>query len=217
MSLSYVGAGASDSDEAGTELTLPVPAGAQEFDLLLVLLREAGGTWSSSGWIDLGLGENATVMYRFAPPNPPASYGFTVSSSSKLRGKMVAYRGLKRGDEFDAATYQSATGTRTTSSGPDVTTTVKNDLLIELVNHDADPTPMTNVTHPAGFTQRVNEEIGASADKVQFIISDKIQSAVGATGTIDMTHDEVTDSSRHFTTAWKNGNLNKSHLAIGLL
>ena len=216
MSLLFVAAGASDTANSATQLTLPVPAGVEEFDLLLVLLREVGGTWSSLGWIDLGLGANSTVMYRFAPPTPPANYAFIVSSSSDIRGKMVAYRGLTRGDEFDAATFQGASGTRTTSSGPDVTTTVKNDLLVEMVSHDASPTAMANIAHPAGFTERVNEEIGSGAIH-QFIISDKIQSAVGATGTIDMTHDSVDDSSRHFSTVWKNGNLNKSHLAIGVL
>ena len=216
MAFQFVGVGASAHADSDNSLTLAVPSGVQEFDVLLAWLKQQGGTWSSLAWSELLSVAGTVIFWRTAPLSPPSNYTFDLTSSDRVRGVMIAYRGAKRGDEHDVgAQVNDSDSARTTSNGAQITTTVKNDLLV-LFASGTDDTGLVNLSHPAGFTERFSEVIGNS-NKEWCFISDGIQNAAGASGALDYTHDAFTPTSRHFTAAWKNGNLNKSHLAIGVL
>lgn len=83
-----------------TSITLTVPAGVQNGDLLIAVVC-VGGNNPVDDWIQTSFTwpiENATTMpcvgvaYRTAN-SEPASYDFTVTSGQRLGGGMLAYRG----------------------------------------------------------------------------------------------------------------------------
>ena len=223
MAITYVGNGATDDEESDTTLVLPYPAGiaVDDFAIAFFYKNNTGATYTiPAGWtaIDDTTGFT-TAMYRRYGGAEGSNETFVLSTSARQYGIMCAYRGCLKGDEFDVAAEVSDTdAAATTTQGATVTTTRKNATLV-MFFLGQDGSDYLNITYPSGHTSRFedNNVQDEAATEALIAINDGIQAAVGASGALDYGHDSLSDNRRLITIALKNGNLNKSHLAIGVL
>ena len=206
MAFTFVGAGPAAWVASDTSLTVTYPSGVQEDDTLLFFIAKSN-MLAEAGWTLFSDGQARDFYIRRAGPSEPTTATFDTSSAGEMQGVMVAYRGALTGDEYDAdANISDSSGARTTSTGPNLTTTVKNDLVVLYVDTDANPAPWANIGYPAGFTERFKDDsVGDLPGDRQLIAADGIQAAVGASGTLDCTHDSYNDTTQFIALALKNG------------
>ena len=216
MGILYLGAGAQAQVNPGTELTLSPPSGVVVGDVLFAVVNGSASDTVFNmpiGWVTLLHKKELNVYYKVAGVGDPATHLWTSDVSHNKQGIIIAYRGLLGGDLQDAeADFEEADAARTISNAPGVTTTRKNDLIILFLQADGDPGALVV---PTGFTERI-DNLNTPADDLMHVC-DKIQTAVGATGSFDYTHTSTSDEFELCTFAAKQANLNKSHLAIGVL
>jgi len=144
----FVGVSQTDTGSSNvTTLTLNVPAGVQDGDLLIAAVFGGGGNvgdWAQTSWtwaIEQTNAPNLGVSYRTAS-SEPASYSFTTTTARRLGGMIIAFRGAS----WDVA-GTLATATYTASA---ITVSEANSILIGAWGVDD-----SNVTWtaPSGMTE----------------------------------------------------------------
>jgi len=119
------------------------------------------------------------LYYKFAVvADLGASFTWTLSSSQKISGGIVAYRGVNTYEPINVFAGQ-ANGASTNVTAPSVTTTASNAMLVGFFGL---ATAQATFTPPAGMTQRYavssNALPGTSSS-----VADVVQAAPGASGT----------------------------------
>lgn len=173
--ITFVGAG---STATAASNTLTVPTGVQSGDLLLILCS-SGGTHdltTTAGWTKIvndSTSGSLRVQVWWKVAGASESSNSFASTQSRMRGVMVAYRGVAA-SPVDVAPTTANTGTSTSASTASVTTTVVKDLVLGL----ASTSSAANYTYPASVTGRYNVACNGSINGL--IVWDEIQSAAGA-------------------------------------
>ena len=151
----FVGVSQTDSGSSNaTTLTLNVPAGVQNGDLLIAAVFGGNGLvgdWAQTSWTwaveQNDAAPNLGIAYRTAS-SEPASYSFTTTSSRRLGGMIMAFRGAS----WDVA-GTLATATYTASA---ITVSQANSILIGAWGVDdanvtwTAPSGMTEISKYAG-------------------------------------------------------------------
>lgn len=169
--------GVSQTDTGGTNatsLTLNVPSGVQNGDLLIAAVFAGGGgvgDWAQTSWT-WAVEQNDTspdlgIAYRTAS-SEPASYSFTTTSSRRLGGMIMAFRGAS----WDVA-GTLATATYTASG---ITASEANSILIGAWGVDVSSVTWTA---PSGMTEVSKYEGGNRANFAAY----REDVGAGSTGT----------------------------------
>jgi hypothetical protein len=175
---------------AATSITIPVPAGTVQGDLLIaghvqdMSSALMAPTDPLAGWNLVekpvsGSVTRATVYWRFAPASPPASYAFTFSTNTNgSAGFMAAYTGADPTSPVGASD-KVVNASATTVTAPTLTPTTTPTTLLTVMGIDnvAAITPTT----PAGTTLRAlvtSSFDGGDQDKILYA-----DQALSGTGT----------------------------------
>ena len=167
----------------GTTITVSVPAGVQDGDLLYaaVAMQSATAIPTPAGWTLIRSTKDGAnlirlaTFYRIASGDAGASYTWTVDAVTPETAGIAAYTGV------DPLTPLDVQGGGSGGSGncvaPSITTTASNDLLI---GSFANTASLTSFTPPGTMTERwdINTFGGASHE-----LADEIFATPGATGT----------------------------------
>lgn len=145
----FVGVSQTDTSSSNsTSLTLNVPSGVQNGDLLIATVFGGGGNvndWIQTSWTwaveQVNNNPNLGIAYRTAS-SEPASYSFTTTTGRRLGGMIMAFRGAA----WDV-TGTLATDTYTASS---ITVSEANSILIGVWGVNANSLTWTA---PSGMTE----------------------------------------------------------------
>lgn len=156
----FVGVSQTDTGSSNTTtLTLNVPAGVQNGDLLIAVVFGSGGNvndWVQTSWTwaveQVNNSPNLGIAYRTAS-SEPSSYSFTTATSRRLGGMIMAFRGAA----WDV-TGTLATDTYTASS---ITVSEANSILIGAWGVNASNQTWTA---PSGMTEVSKYEGSNSAN-----------------------------------------------------
>lgn len=165
MPLSIVGA--TQASRSGRIITLPVPSGVQNGDLLLVGVHQGSGTetaltppagWTKRNFFSLTGGHGLHVYYRVAN-NEPASYTWrdTVSAVAFC----LAIRGQDTTTPFDNADEAPSQTNSSSISTNFFAVNTANALLLAIACQK-NGTP-TSFTPPPGFTEQADVSVGWAA------------------------------------------------------
>jgi hypothetical protein len=171
---------------------IPVPAGTQAGDLILVAVgadAERASLSAPSGWSQLAGSpvsddQRVWVYYRVASSSEPASYRWSVK---KGRGVYISasYSGVDPSDPIDASAsgHDRAQGPARSHTTPPLTTTLARTLLLGV--WFADESELSGWTPPDGMTEHADlqdassYEVGSLADWLQ-----TLPATVSATATL---------------------------------
>ena len=187
--ISYVDSTTSTS--TGNTLTLTVPSGVSNGDLLVAVAmindNDPDVTWSTppSGWT-LYVPELSTpstvstpscaVWYRIAN-SEPASYDWVASASGAgLMGSMLAYSGVNTAAPFDVS-YTTATGTGGVANPPS-TTTLTDGAFVMAIGFQDDDTGFTSLS--SGYDEREQVTLASSGNGASLGICDVEKASAGA-------------------------------------
>lgn len=184
-------ASASANASAATSITISVPAGTANGDILLMGIALAGTTTitTPAGWSVVATADNhgnadgnggyARAFSRVAS-SEPASYTVSFSGSSTAAGAIRGYTGGNTTTPTDGSNSTAAGIAVTTLTAPSVTTTVDGDMIVCFLADLFGGTPSVNspLTHAS---------TGEGGGSVGFVSGDWAQSAHGATGTFTAT------------------------------
>lgn len=165
MPISIVGA--TQASRSGSIITLPVPTGVQNGDLLLVGVHQDSGTetaltpptgWTKRNFWSLTGGHGLHVYWRVAN-SEPASYTWTDSVAAVAF--CLAIRGQDSTTPFDVADGAPAQANSSSIATNSITTQTAGALLVGIAvqNHGA----ATSFTPPSGFTEQSDASIGWAA------------------------------------------------------
>ena len=144
-------AGTSNSAASGTTLTLSVPAGVQNGDLLVASVTDWPGTLTApNGWTRALLPSvNQGVWYKIAS-NEPASYTWSGSASSTWSGVMDAFSGVNTTTPLDATPVAVEGAVASVVWPPTRSVSDKAwSLVVSTENNNAD-----TIATPSGYTAR---------------------------------------------------------------
>jgi hypothetical protein len=172
-------------------LSIPLPAGTVPGDLLLAVVGHQGGTARSmtppSGWTavpnaDYAQGTNARIhaWYRFAGPDEPASYTFTLTggSAQDSAGGILAIAGARAPGPIDASLGQ-VNGTNSTAvTAPALAPSLANALLV----FGGSANGAVTFTPPAGMTEQLDRATTGTY-KVATSVATQALAVAGPTGT----------------------------------
>lgn len=170
------------STASSTTIVLNVPTGTSDGQQMLAVVGWAGGTGVAitppSGWTLIRRVDSTTVVgeavYRRTASSEPASYTWTLDTSTTNSGQMITYAGVDTASPIDAENGQS-NASSVNVTAPSITTVTANTMLVFVGGLAGAVT----FTPPSGFTERTDVNSGT--------IADKIQAATGATGTVTAT------------------------------
>jgi len=130
---------------SGTGITISVPAGAAEGDLLIAAIAFDGdgadGLSTPSGWTSAYVGSNGSycgigVFWKLASSSEPASYDFSWTDSEQAYGWIMRFTGHDPATPIP--TVASAADSSGTPTSPAVTTTADNSMVLRLGAFDDD-------------------------------------------------------------------------------
>jgi hypothetical protein len=157
---------------------VPLPAGIQSGDLLVLLLAQndnAAGA-SISGWTQLATSNfDLSAWYKFAGSSESPPTGTGVSSSVAV---ILAYRTVS---ELDVVRNSVSTGTNTTpATTGHVTTTATDDLVLSLYT-----VKQASITWTASLPANTSVRIAANptSTKAGLLVADEDQAAAGSSAT----------------------------------
>jgi hypothetical protein len=205
----FVGAGAEVNTTRAFALTaanqtlqVPVPAGRQAGDLLMVVITTNGSSTVAAvpGWTEISAGSvtsgatttQSLVRVATATGSEPATIAFTrnvqaFSTGGIYRIVMVAYRNVASLGA-DAVTNQTA---QTTHTFPSVNTTIPNSVVVRFGTSQGGAATWSTATSP--YTQRHNS---GNADRGH-VIFDSAINPFGASGTASLGISASRDAVRH--------------------
>jgi len=175
---------ASTTGGNGSSLTLLVPSGTQNGDVMIahVVVRTAGNTITApSGWTqivrkDTGSALSTVAYWKAAGSSEPSSYTWNFGTSGEASGGIGSYVRVNATSPIDASNGQlNASSNNVDNAG--VTTTASNDMLVYAVGI----VQAANIISPSGFTEGW---YNASNSQTTSEITEEIDSSTGATGTI---------------------------------
>jgi hypothetical protein len=176
MALSIVNTTTAVQNTAATTITINVPSGVANGDILVLMVMSNNATWTTpSGWtVWLANSNNRAIYYRTAS-SEPASYTITQSASQTASACMVACN--------DAAI--DVMGTISANASPSVadsiTTTANNAFVFDYI---AVNSASRTVTTPAGYTSLASD---SDATSPSYALIYTTQTTAGATGTLSVT------------------------------
>jgi hypothetical protein len=163
---------------SATTITINVPSGTADGDLLIaVLTAPAGGTtWTTpSGWtVGITASQGRTVFYKTAS-SEPASYTFTSSTSVTNQGYILTYRNARFGVGGSVGSLASP------AVASAITTTVNNAIVFDVVAVGA---VSITFSTPTGYTALVSNSDTTSPSSAIFYTT---QVVAGSTGTVSST------------------------------
>lgn len=190
--ISFVSASTANPNATSTTISVTAPASLQAGDLLVatIVVADPALTFTQpSGWtLVAGVtnpastgagGMTQMVAYKFATAAEPASYSWTISSSTKSTAAIVAYREVDRSAPFNAVGVTVTTTASTTVTAPTVTTTVPATMVLRVLGIDAGAAD--TISAPPGTTSRASASSQANPGTT-LQIADATQAAAGATG-----------------------------------
>jgi len=172
-----------------TSVTVTNPTGTASGDLLIgvVAINAAIGSniTASAGWTLLSQGNCATggdscrlaVFYRYYDGTGPSVTFAWDGTNRKAIAGVLRYTGASGAPV--AGTL--ATGTSNAPTSPAVTTTVPNSMVVRVFA--AGDNLLSGTPYPAGHTGRYALQIGGGGTDVSSGAADRVQAAVGSTGT----------------------------------
>ena len=173
VSPTYVAQSTAVQNTASTTITVNVPTGTADGDLLILMVMSSSGTWTTpSGWtVWLASANNRAIYYRTAS-SEPASYTITQGSSTTASACMLAYRNAA----IDVMGTITA-GNTSPNTATAITTTANNTIVFDYVaSNDASLTFST----PAGYVSLASDSDATSPSYALFY---KTQATAGTTGT----------------------------------
>ena len=190
MAISLVNASSTGVSPAGASITLTVPAGVQNGDLLIAALTFAGGsnatvtgptgnTWTLHKEQVRTTSVKAHIWYRVASGETAGSttYTWSVSPNELVSGGIVAYRGVDTGSPFDVTPVGAVGSSQSVDSATGGVTTVTDGAWAIFGVHINSATAVT--TPPTDYTEEFENNTGIIS-----AIDDKEISPAGSTGTI---------------------------------
>jgi hypothetical protein len=173
----YVASAKTQLTSSATTITINVPTGTANGDLLIAVLTAAGAgstTWTTpSGWtVGITASQGKTVFYKTAS-SEPASYTFTASGSDTHQGYILTYRNAQFGVGGTVSTSASSPAV-----APAITTTAANAIIFDVVSQTG-----TSITYstPTGYAS-LNSDSDATAPSSNIFIT--TQAVAGSTGTV---------------------------------
>ena len=172
---------------AVTSITINLPAGTAEGDLLVAAVAYDGPeTFSSiSGWNELHTREDPDervsfgVWWRIATASEPASHTFSWGQTDRAYGWIMRFTGHDPTDPIPDSDSRRGESTSPTSSG--VTTTVDNCLILRLGGFDRNRITAGD-TGIAGYTTITMEESGGGSSSSSGGAAYAMLDAAGSTG-----------------------------------
>jgi hypothetical protein len=177
MAISFVGATSASKGGTGTSLTIDVPSGTQNGDLLLAeIVTETNVTITApAGWnswgnaLDISNNARHTVWFTYAW-NAPANYTWTLSSATGAVGTILTYRGaalshMQATPSVPPVAVNDNTGDTTWGpTNPYNTVPVNNCMSVQFhVGFRSTNMSTASVTPPSGWTERVEAVSTGSA------------------------------------------------------
>jgi hypothetical protein len=159
--------GTAETESAGTNettLTITLPAGVQDGDLMVALLAAGGGSnnvgdWANVGWtwaVEYTTSPNLAVAYRVAS-SEGSTVSFTTTNACKLSGVIRVFRGATWG-----VTGTPGTGSSNTLTAPGITVIDDNSILLGHFAQASDPVEWTNNTGMTKVEELDNDEYSNS-------------------------------------------------------
>ena len=186
--ITFVDTTSSAPNSTSSTFVLAAPATIQVGDLMIGQVAAIGGTGVTvtppPGWTLIIRTNSTTAMlqglyYKFAvAADLGASFTWTLSSSQKISGGIVAYRGVNTYEPINVFAGQ-ANGASTNVTAPSVTTTASNAMLVGFFGL---ATAQATFTPPAGMTKRYDVSSNALPG-TSSSTADVVQAAPGASGT----------------------------------
>ncbi len=194
--ITYVASSSSAPNSTSSTFALSAPTGIQVGDILIAEIAAIGGTsvtlTAPAGWTLIVRTNSTTaflqaVYYKIAvAADLGATYTWTLSSSQKSTGGMVAYRGVNSYEPINAFSGQ-ANASSTSVTAPSVTTTASNAMVVGFFGL---ATAQALFTSPAGMVERYDVSSNALPGTAS-AASDVIQAAPGASGNKVATADKA--------------------------
>ena len=175
---SYIADAKTQTGSAGTTITINVPAGTIDGDVLVLFVTSAnsGATWTTpAGWTAGTSAVGAKVFYRTAS-SEPASYTITQSVSTTADGYIANFRNAS----IDVVGAFSGSGTNP-AVAPSITVTNNNSLVIAVFS---DATGNETYSTPTGFTPLDSDSDATGPSSGIFY---KTGVSAGAFGTVSST------------------------------
>ena len=127
-----------------SSITIPVPSGTQEGDLLIAALvtdGDANGFVADSGWTLIQSGDyngrvSVGVWYKLAEVSEPSSYTFTWGRNEKALGWMMRFTGHDPTDPIPV--FSTSSEKSSTPASPNVITFVENSMILRIGGFDDD-------------------------------------------------------------------------------
>ena len=171
-----------------TSLTIPVPAGVQQGDVLVAAIGVRGNPTITppAGWTLVVNTPNGTTMreavfvHVVGATAEPSSYAWTFSVSQPAAGGMAAYSGVNTAAPVDAFLGQ-ANASSGSITAPSVNTSGPGDVLIGVFATAVN----TTIAPPGSMIERAEAATtsGGKSPKVTLEMSDQLLGTSGATGT----------------------------------
>jgi len=161
---------------AATTITINVPSGVINGDLLVLMVMSDNGLWTTpSGWtVWFANSNNRAIFYRTAS-SEPASYTITQSNSDTSSACMIACSNAAIDVMGTIGSFNSP------SVAPSITTTANDAFVFDYI---AVNSASRTVTTPTGFTSVASDSDSTSPSYALFY---KTQATAGATGTVSAT------------------------------
>ena len=204
-------------------LTINVPPGTAANDGMVASVAVRPNTaviTPPAGWALVQRMDNATaqasslaIYGRIATTGEPASYAWTLDTSTGSAGGIQSFTGMDVTNPFDTA-FGASTASSLNHTAPSITTTSANDMI---VTFHAFPSGAT-WTPPAGMTEAfdVSSTPVPNGAGMSVVGSYAVQAAVGATGTKTATASNDADPGNAFTGAMRAAPAGTAYFGFGM-
>jgi hypothetical protein len=183
-------AATAQTGSGASSLAISVPAGVVAGDVMIAAVdAEGSGTITPpSGWSSTNLFSGTTffgfsgVFFHVAGASEPASYTWSLGTSRKAAGKILAYVGVENASPIEVAATTAGAAFGTSDAAASITTTVANTkVIMDLGAVNALGT--FTITGPTGTTKRASSSTSGTGSVLGTQAQDFTQATAGATGT----------------------------------
>jgi hypothetical protein len=187
MAISYVGSNTATAPNQSS-ITIPMPAGLQENDVVIVCADTGGGNQDRNivvtGWTGIAdlyandsIDVNFGVAYKVMGATPDTDVTVSITAGTgQWSGITLAFRGVDTTTPLDA-TSTTATGTNSLDANPPSITTVTNGCEIIVVAGVSDGAIGT-YTYPSGYSDGI--DVPGSSSNNRSLAAHKSQATAGA-------------------------------------
>ena len=194
--ISFVGA-SSGANKIGTSVTIPLPRGAQQGDVVVASV-DVGGSQTITppgGWTlirtDAANGQMTKATYWHTVVAGELAYTWTFAQSVAASGVMAAYRGVDTLNPIVASGGQESAAASAAIVAPSIATEA-NTMLVAFYGTATNAT----VTPAAGMTKR-SEAVSSGQLKMTSALADQFQASAGVTGARQATASKAASNIGH--------------------